>query len=206
MAKQPLNFFKEKTTLLDSLFSRVKSNVLVICDCDGVLTDGKSYYTEHGKMFKAYGAYDMEIIKWFTSVKNWKFLFVTADMNGYEITCRRLKDMALGAKSNLANIAISGNMQQTLSAFMQGPNRIALAAANAYGRAEIVKTAKSFIHTPIIALGDSLSDLWMFELADACAIPANAPSIMAKYVDYVSHKCGGDGAFADIICNLANKI
>lgn len=206
MAKQPLNFFKEKTTLLDSLFSRVKSNVLVICDCDGVLTDGKSYYTEHGKMFKAYGAYDAEIIKWFTSVKNWKFLFVTADMNGYEITVRRLKNMAMSAQSNLSNVLVSGNIQPALSAFMQGPNRLAISAANDHGRAEIVKTAKSFIHTPIIALGDSLSDLWMFELADACAIPANAPDIMAKYVDYVSHKCGGDGAFADIICNLANKI
>lgn len=206
MAKQPLNFFKEKTTLLDSLFGRVKSNVLVICDCDGVLTDGKSYYTEHGKMFKAYGAYDTEIIKWFTSVKNWKFLFVTADMIGYEITVKRLKHMALSARSNLANVLVDGNIQQALSAFMQGPNRMAISAANDHGRAEIVKTAKSFIHTPIIALGDSLSDLWMFELADACAIPANAPGIMAKYVDYVSHKCGGDGAFADIICNLANKI
>lgn len=206
MAKQPLNFFKEKTTLLDSLFGRVKSNVLVICDCDGVLTDGKSYYTENGKMFKAYGAYDMEIIKWFTSVKNWKFLFVTADMLGYEITVKRLKNMAMSAQSNLANVLVSGNIQPALSAFMQGPNRLAISAANDHGRAEIVKTAKSFIHTPIIALGDSLSDLWMFELADACAIPANAPSIMAKYVDYVSHKCGGDGAFADIICELANKI
>lgn len=206
MAKQPLNFFKEKTTLLDSLFGRVKSNVLVICDCDGVLTDGKSYYTEHGKMFKAYGAYDAEIIKWFTSVKNWKFLFVTADMNGYEITVRRLKNMAMSAQSNLSNVLVGGNIQQALSAFMQGPNRLAISAANDHGRAEIVKTAKSFIHTPIIALGDSLSDLWMFELADACAIPANAPSIMAKYVDYVSPKCGGDGAFADIIFNLANKI
>lgn len=206
MAKQPLNFFKEKTTLLDSLFGRVKSNVLVICDCDGVLTDGKSYYTEQGKMFKAYGAYDAEIIKWFTSVKNWKFLFVTADMNGYEITVRRLKNMAMSAQSNLSNVLVSGNIQPALSAFMQGPNRLAISAANAQGRAEIVKTAKSFIHTPIIALGDSLSDLWMFEFADVCAIPANAPGIMAKYVDYVSHKRGGDGAFADIICNLANKI
>jgi len=65
-----------------------------ILDVDGVLTDGKIYYTKNGKMFKVFGADDhdaLNIVK-----KKMALSVVTADHLGYKISQRRIKnDMKL---------------------------------------------------------------------------------------------------------------
>ena len=63
---------------------------LFLFDVDGVLTDGKIYYGESGKLFKVFGADDHEAL-----IEIGKYLevrIVTADFRGYQITSRRVVD------------------------------------------------------------------------------------------------------------------
>jgi len=65
-----------------------------ILDLDGVLTDGKFYYSQEGKYMKVFGADDHDCIN--VLKKFMKIHVVTADSKGYEISKRRVKeDMAL---------------------------------------------------------------------------------------------------------------
>ena len=65
-----------------------------VLDLDGVLTDGKFYYSQDGKHMKVFGADDHDCIN---ILKNFmKIHVVTADSKGYEISKRRINvDMAL---------------------------------------------------------------------------------------------------------------
>jgi 3-deoxy-D-manno-octulosonate 8-phosphate phosphatase (KDO 8-P phosphatase) len=62
----------------------------LIIDIDGVMTDGRFYYTEKGKVMKAFGADDHDallLIKPFINV-----LFVTGDRKGFKISKKRIVD------------------------------------------------------------------------------------------------------------------
>ena len=65
-----------------------------ILDLDGVLTDGKFYYSQDGKYMKVFGADDhdcINVLKEFIKIH-----VVTADSKGYEISKKRIsEDMAL---------------------------------------------------------------------------------------------------------------
>ena len=65
---------------------------VLICDCDGILTDGNLGYFNSGKSYKSYGCHDHEMIK---LLKNcgWEICFVTNDKSGYDITKNRVKDL-----------------------------------------------------------------------------------------------------------------
>lgn len=67
-------------------------NKILICDCDGILTDGNLGYFNSGKAYKSYGCHDHELIKLLRSC-GWEILFVTNDKSGYEITNNRVKDL-----------------------------------------------------------------------------------------------------------------
>lgn len=66
----------------------------LIFDLDGVLTDGKIYYSEEGKIFKVFGPDDHEAIKLIRKLL--KVLVITADEKGLAISKRRVeKDLGL---------------------------------------------------------------------------------------------------------------
>lgn len=65
---------------------------ILICDCDGILTDGNLGYFNSGKAYKSYGCHDHELIRLLHDC-GWKILFVTNDKSGYEITNNRVKDL-----------------------------------------------------------------------------------------------------------------
>ena len=59
-----------------------------ICDVDGVMTDGKYYYTSTGKYMKIFGPHDsdgLKMIKNLVSVN-----FVSADKRGFKISKKRI--------------------------------------------------------------------------------------------------------------------
>lgn len=65
---------------------------VLICDCDGILTNGNLGYTKNGKMYKTYGCHDHEMINLLT-LFGWEIIFVTNDKGGFTITDERIKDM-----------------------------------------------------------------------------------------------------------------
>lgn len=61
-----------------------------IIDVDGVMTDGRFYYTAEGKVMKAFGADDHDGLLLLKSHMN--IIFVTGDRKGFEITKKRIAD------------------------------------------------------------------------------------------------------------------
>lgn len=60
----------------------------LIFDVDGVLTDGKFYYSADGKVMKAFGVHDTDALKLIR--EHFEIRFITADDKGLEITSRRV--------------------------------------------------------------------------------------------------------------------
>jgi 3-deoxy-D-manno-octulosonate 8-phosphate phosphatase (KDO 8-P phosphatase) len=61
-----------------------------IIDVDGVMTDGRFYYTSEGKVMKAFGADDHDgllLLKPYMDI-----VFVSGDKKGFEITKKRIAD------------------------------------------------------------------------------------------------------------------
>tara|TARA_Y100000816_G_scaffold292340_1_gene287088 strand:- start:4323 stop:4850 length:528 start_codon:yes stop_codon:yes gene_type:complete len=60
----------------------------LILDVDGVMTDGKFYYTEDGKIMKVFGADDNDAL---SMLKNFMdIIFVTGDKKGFKISRKRI--------------------------------------------------------------------------------------------------------------------
>ena len=62
-----------------------------VLDVDGVLTDGKFYYSVEGKVLKSFGPDDNDALSLISNFL--KVIFVTGDKKGYEITKKRITEM-----------------------------------------------------------------------------------------------------------------
>ncbi len=61
-----------------------------VIDVDGVMTDGRFYYTEEGKAMKAFGPDDHDALLLLQPYMN--VHFVTGDRKGFDITKKRIAD------------------------------------------------------------------------------------------------------------------
>ncbi len=62
-----------------------------LLDVDGVLTSGKFFYSEEGKLFKEFGPHDSYSLK---QIKNKLSIeFISADSRGFKISEKRINDM-----------------------------------------------------------------------------------------------------------------
>lgn len=65
---------------------------VLILDVDGVMTDGKFYYTEDGKLMKVFGSDDHDVLSLLKSYL--EIQFITGDHRGFKISQARItKDM-----------------------------------------------------------------------------------------------------------------
>lgn len=62
----------------------------LLLDVDGVLTDGKFYYSELGKIYKIFGPDDNDALKLLDQFLD--IVFITADYRGFEISKKRIVD------------------------------------------------------------------------------------------------------------------
>lgn len=69
---------------------KIKPEVFIL-DVDGVLTDGKFYYSSSGKILKCFGPDDNDALKILSNYI--KIEFVTGDRKGFKITKKRIEDM-----------------------------------------------------------------------------------------------------------------
>lgn len=91
---------------------RKLTNILLLIDVDGVLTDGKFIYSEKGKILKTFGAEDSDIlnlIKYKIKIK-----FITADKRGFRISQKRVNDMGFSL-----NYCLSKNRESLIKKFQK---------------------------------------------------------------------------------------
>ena len=62
----------------------------LIIDVDGVMTDGKFYYSAEGKMMKAFGPDDHDALSLLKEHMN--IIFITGDKKGFSISRKRIVD------------------------------------------------------------------------------------------------------------------
>jgi 3-deoxy-D-manno-octulosonate 8-phosphate phosphatase (KDO 8-P phosphatase) len=72
------------------------SNWMMICDVDGVLTDGTFSYSENGKFTKTFGPHDSDALNLVKS--RIEIVFITADKRGFGISQSRVQDMGFELK------------------------------------------------------------------------------------------------------------
>jgi 3-deoxy-D-manno-octulosonate 8-phosphate phosphatase (KDO 8-P phosphatase) len=63
----------------------------LVCDVDGVLTNGTFCYTESGKFTKTFGPHDADALKLIKS--KIEIVFISADKRGFGISQKRVQDM-----------------------------------------------------------------------------------------------------------------
>lgn len=66
----------------------------IVTDVDGVLTDGKFYYSTRGKVAKIFGPHDSDGIKILKKI-GIDLHAITADRRGFDISAKRLSDLGL---------------------------------------------------------------------------------------------------------------
>ena len=68
----------------------------LVCDVDGVLTDGTFSYSENGKFTKTFGPHDSDALNLIKS--KIAIIFISADKRGFGISQRRVQDMGFELK------------------------------------------------------------------------------------------------------------
>lgn len=83
--------------------SRIKRKLLMpgtkwmlVCDVDGVLTDGTFSYSENGKFSKTFGPHDSDALNLIKSTID--IMFISADKRGFSISQNRVQDMGFDLK------------------------------------------------------------------------------------------------------------
>ena len=145
---------------------------IIISDCDGILTNGTSIYTQDGKIAKIYGSYDTEAIKFAVDNKI-EFLFVSNDSNGWPITRKRLNEY-------------------------KNRKWCDYQLASAQERKELVKEYKNKGYF-VIFVGDSISDIEAGLEADLFCTTNNGFDEVKEQCHYIADRDGGNGGFAQII-------
>lgn len=147
-----------------------KSKNIIISDCDGILTDSHSIYSKNGKEYKIYGAYDKEMLQ-FMKYYNFKFIFVSDDLSGFEITKRRLDEWT-DTQCKLINV-------------------------NYEERYNLVLKYKNLGYN-VFFIGDSISDIYAGEQANLFLTVKNASPIVKIYAKFIGEN-GGEGGFASCL-------
>ena len=78
----------------------MKKFEIFILDVDGVMTDGKFYYSEKGKVMKAFGADDNDALSLLSNFI--KIQFITGDKKGFPISHKRISE-DMGFKLDLVS-------------------------------------------------------------------------------------------------------
>jgi 3-deoxy-D-manno-octulosonate 8-phosphate phosphatase (KDO 8-P phosphatase) len=138
-----------------------------VLDVDGVMTDGKMYYTAEGKWMKAFGADDSDALK--EVGKHIQLCFITADKKGFPITEKR----------------IESEMQFDLNLVSHLPKE----------RWDWIK--KQFPDKKIIFMGDGIFDYYSLQHADFGVTTIDALLRTQSCADYITTRAGGNRAVAE---------
>ncbi|MFO8057392.1 MAG: HAD-IIIA family hydrolase [bacterium] len=148
---------------------------LLLLDVDGVLTDGTVYVGPEGEALKAFNVRDGTGIKWLQR----------AGLEVGLLTGRQSSQVAVRARELKIEIVVQ-DAKQKLPAFRDILSGHGLAAEE------------------VAFMGDDLLDLPVLRRAGLALAPADAEDRVKEEVDWISAKCGGQGAVREA-CELILK-
>ena len=155
---------------MNKIIKKAKKIKMVILDVDGVLTDGKIIYDSKGNEMKFFNVLDgLGLV--LLRRAGIKTAIITAKASG--VVRRRSKDM------------------QICRVFQNSSDK-----RGAYQK--IIKEFK-LSDNEVCFMGDELIDLPVLKKAGFSIAVANAVPEVKKIVDYVTKKCGGEGAVREVV-------
>jgi 3-deoxy-D-manno-octulosonate 8-phosphate phosphatase (KDO 8-P phosphatase) len=153
----------------------LKKDLVFVLDFDGILTDGKMYYTKEGKYLKCFGPDDFDLLK---ELSNFiKVNIITADKRGFPITQKRIVE-EMGLKLDL----VSGKPHE---------------------RWEWIREKYPIEH--IIFMGDGWADYYSLKQANLGITVVDALDHVKKSADIIIQRKGGERAVAETILFLLDK-
>jgi 3-deoxy-D-manno-octulosonate 8-phosphate phosphatase (KDO 8-P phosphatase) len=153
--------------------ARLKAIRLLVCDVDGVLTDGGMWLTSDGREAKRFSAHDGLGLS----------LARAAGLTTAFLTARRSPVVARRARECGVPLVLQGRRDK-------GP-----ALAELCRRAAVPTAATAYV-------GDDLVDLPALRLAGLAVAVANAVPEVKRAADFVTAACGGHGAVREVIEHL----
>lgn len=159
-------------THLNELTTRLQRIRCVIFDVDGVLTDGRLYYDNHGNEFKAFHAQDGHGMKMLQSA-GIPVAIITARQS--TLVSQRMRDLGI-------DLVFQGARDKNI-AFNDLCQRLSLEADQ------------------IAYVGDDLLDLAVMRQCGVAIAVANARPIVQKHAHYITQQHGGEGAAREV-CEL----
>jgi YrbI family 3-deoxy-D-manno-octulosonate 8-phosphate phosphatase len=160
------------------LIEKMQNVKLLLTDCDGVLTDGAVYYSEHGEELKKFYYRDgmgVERLRRFTGIE----IGIITGENSPSVKKRaeklKIDELHLGVKDKLKvlnEILFRKNLK---------PENVAY-------------------------IGDDMNDLTIIKTVGVSACPNDAFDGIKDYVDYECKTNGGGGAFREFCEKIINSI
>jgi len=149
---------------------------LVLTDLDGVWTDGGMYYDQTGNEWKK---------------------FNTSDSMGV-LLCRAMNIEIAIITGEDTKIAKRRADKLKIKYLIQGSQDKFTDAEKLCRKLKITFKQAAYI-------GDDLIDLPVLQKVAFSGAPANAPGYIKDKVDYVTHLCGGDGAFREFVEEMLRR-
>lgn len=156
--------------LNDSLLERAAKVKLLLMDCDGVLTDGKLYYSANGEEIKIFNVKDGQ------GIVNWH----KAGFRSGVITGRSSQMLAIRSKE-------------------LGIEFVKQASANKVNDLSAIFEAANVSIEEVAFIGDDLPDLAVFEHIGFSIAVADSVKELIDAAEYVTISTGGNGAVREAI-------
>lgn len=148
---------------------KAKTIKVAIFDVDGVLTDGKIYFTDNGMEYKAFHSHDGMGMKMLLR-SNIQIAIITA--RNSQLVTRRMNE--LGVKH------VYQGQEDKLQAY------------------EHLKQTLNLIDTDIAYTGDDLNDLGLIRRSGLGITVPNASPIVQQHADWCTTRHGGAGAVREV--------
>lgn len=163
-----------------TLQERAQKIKILICDVDGVLTDGKIYIGAEGELFKAFNVKDGLGIK----------MLMANDIDVAIITARSSKILATRMKE-LGVTNVRQGQRDKVKALQELLAEVNLSADE------------------VAYIGDDLPDFAVIQKVGLAACPADASPHIKKVAHFMSQEIGGNGAvrdLAELILTAQNRL
>ena len=160
----------ENNKLSVSLFKRARTVKLLLLDCDGVLTDGKLYFSKDGEELKAFHVHDgMGISLWHDAG------FVSGVITGREsgILGKRVKEL--------------------------GIHYVMQKSRNKVDDFQTILRQSGVTQNEVAYIGDDLPDLGLLEIVGFPVLVADAAIKFDSPDVYITTKSGGCGAIREVV-------
>jgi 3-deoxy-D-manno-octulosonate 8-phosphate phosphatase (KDO 8-P phosphatase) len=166
----------KETKVSQQVLDSAKDIKLLLMDCDGVLTDGKLYFSKDGEELKVFHVHDGQ------GIANWHEAgFQSGIITGREseILKRRVDELGI-------DFLIQGSRDKTKDF-------------------EKILTQSNVTADEVAYVGDDLSDLELLKLVKLPIAVANCVDELKASVLYITNKNGGAGAIREVVDLLLKR-